>query len=281
MYPKENSLCIRRLYRGCCIPLFTKHPLPMTKKNRTWYVTLHPSNLTPIKDALVPQVRHPRSYTLDDVLQRVSHDKSIALEPENVRHAVGLFLRKVEEMLLEGSIVRLPIGRLTPTVNGIWGTSRRYDPDVRAQNQATVRYSVSPRLQRLMDEQILLQDTPGGTKFFIHTVKDNKSGSISDRITPGGIVFIYGQQLLMNGDLPERGVYLLRADTMDVACHLTPDTFALCTRGRIALQLPADLAPGQYRLKVVSQCSTSPKPLKKARAYLWPGVLTVQHENEE
>ena len=164
----------------------------MTKKNRTWYVTLHPSNLTPIKDALVPQVRHPRSYTLDDVLQRVSHDKSIALEPENVRHAVGLFLRKVEEMLLEGSIVRLPIGRLTPTVNGIWGTSRRYDPDVRAQNQATVRYSVSPRLQRLMDEQILLQDTPGGTKFFIHTVKDNKSGSIGDRITPGGIVFIYG-----------------------------------------------------------------------------------------
>ena len=135
--------------------------------------------------------------------------------------------------------------------------------------------------QRLMDEQILLQDTPGGTKFFIHTVKDNKSGSIGDRITPGGIVFIYGQQLLMNGDLPERGVYLLRADTMDVACHLTPDTFALCTRGRIALQLPADLAPGQYRLKVVSQCSTSPKPLKKARAYLWPGVLTVQHENEE
>ena len=85
----------------------------------------------------------------------------------------------------------------------------------------------------------------------------------------------------MNGDLPEPGVYLLRADTMDVACHLTPDTFALCTRGRIALQLPADLAPGQYRLKVVSQCSTSPKPLKKARAYLWPGVLTVQHENEE
>ena len=252
----------------------------MHKKTRTWFVTVQSSNLKPIRGALVPRLRHPRSYDLDDVFQHVCHEKNSGLQPENIRHAVGLFLREIEEMLLEGSIVNLPFGRLVPTVNGIWGVDRRYDPGVREQNQATVKYAISPRLQQRLDDNILLQETAAGTRFFVFSVEDRTNGADSGCLTPGGLVFVSGSQLLMNGDLPERGIYLLRADTLDVALHLTPDKFAICTRSRIAFQLPADMPPGLYRLKVVSQCSTSPRPLKKAREYLWPGELRII-ENEE
>lgn len=249
----------------------------MAKKTRTWYVNLRESHLPISKGSLVPQVCHPRSYTLDEVLQRVSHDKSIALEPENVRHAVGLFLRKVEDILLEGSIVNLPIGRLTPSVTGVWEPSDRRDPSVRALNRPTVSYAPGARLRARLEREVLLQDRVGSTRFYVHSVGSRPGGDSDGKLTPGKLVFVEGSQLLMNGDLPERGVYLLRADTQETVLHVTPADIDICTRGRIVFLLPADIAPGQYLLKVVSQCSTSPRPLKKAREYLWAGELKIEN----
>ena len=225
---------------------------------------------------------------LKDVQARIIHLGSLLASDfslDVIRHLAGKsvlsadvqgFLRKVEDILLEGSIVNLPIGRLTPSVTGVWEPSDRRDPDVRALNRPTVSYAPGARLRARLERDVLLQDRVGSTRFYVHSVGSRPGGNSDGRLTPGKLVFVEGSQLLMNGDLPERGVYLLRADTQETVLHVTPADIDICTRGRIVFLLPADIAPGSYRLKVVSQCSTSPRPLKKAREYLWAGELKVE-----
>ena len=109
-------------------------------------------------------------------------------------------------------------------------------------------------------------------------MKDHASGTTNRRLTPGGIVSLRGRMLLMNGDDPQRGLYLLHAGTREVAAWLKPECFAVCTRTRIILQLPATLAPGAYLLKAVSQCTTNSTPLKQPAEYLFPHELAVGEE---
>ena len=69
-----------------------------------------------------------------------------------------------------------------------------------------------------------------------------------------------------NGDLPERGVELLDAETEEVVHRFDTAFLAryLNSRSRIVLIIPADLPDGLYRLAVTTQCTTGPKPLQYA-----------------
>ena len=256
----------------------------MSDIKHRWLVQLRSSNFRYNQGQPVARVIHPRSYTLDDVLAHVSADKSIALEPENVRHAVNLFLNKVEEMLLEGSTVNLPIGRLTPAVAGTWQSGDRQDPNVRALNPATVNYALGPRLKKQLAGVQMEVHSYASPGLRIYSATDQASGTDNERLTPGGVLILKGNLLGMDGDLPERGVYLTRVDDGGAEAetlHLRPDTFYVCTKRRIILPLPATLAPGQYRISVVSQCTTGARPRKTAAEYLWPGTLRVEGVKNE
>lgn len=244
----------------------------------TWNVQLRASNYTQNQGAAVARVIHPRSYTLDDILAAVAGEDSTALTPENLRYAVKLFLNKVETCLLEGANVNLPIGRLTPAVEGTWQSSDRQVPAVRALNRPTVNYALSPRLRKRMDERVLMDVHSFATSnLHIFSVEDKRSGTTNERLTPGGVIILKGKLLRMDGDLPQRGLYLTRTDDNgdQRTWHLTPDTFFICTKGRIAVQLPDDLPAGRYRLRIVSQCTTGPRPRKTAAEYVMPGEMEV------
>ena len=249
----------------------------MSRKRRPeWKVRMRKSNYTPNRGQAVPVVHHPRSYTLEDIVALMDAHLSLPVARETLEMCVKMFMEQVENMLLEGSIVNLPIGRLTPAVTGTWEYQNRFDEKVRAQNKAVVNYAMGPHLTRLLANP-LLHDMEAniGSRLYIMSVKDHASGTENGRLTPGGIITVRGQMLLMNGDDPRRGLRLLRADTGEEAAHLRPEDFALCTRTRIVAQLPATLPAGTYRLQVVSQCTTNPKPLKAAAEYLFRSELTV------
>ena len=252
----------------------------MSKKRRAiWSVRMRKSNYTTTEGKDVPVVVHPRTWTLEDIVAWMDVRHALPITKENLRMAVEMFMNEVEDLLLEGSIVNLPIGRLTPAVTGTWEYQQRFDKNVRAQNKAVVNYAMGPRLTRLLANP-LLHDTQMGVfnRLYVTEVKDHASGTTNRRLTPGGIVSLRGRMLLMNGDDPRRGLYLLHAGTREVAAWLKPECFAVCTRTRIILQLPATLAPGTYLLKAVSQCTTNSTPLKQPAEYLFPHELAVGDE---
>lgn len=251
----------------------------MSKKRVEWNVTLRKSNyLMHEEHDLVPKIVLNGTLSLDDIIDRLTGEQACPMDAETLRHAAALLARGAEKYLVEGYAVGTPLGTLTPSVTGTWSTDR-LQPEERGRNQATVRYSPSPRLKRALANPLFHESGKGAyRRVDISSVEDTASRTSGERLTPGHNIIVRGQFLLMNGDLPERGLYLLEADTGAEVCHLKPESFALNTRGRIVVQLPDDLPPGEYLLRVVSQCTTNPQPMKQAAECVWGTRLAVAGE---
>ena len=135
----------------------------MSVNRPKWKVKLRKSNYSQhTSRELVPQLKLNGHYSLDEVLQSIVKEGGCALDYDNLKHAAGLIMRKIEECLVAGISVSLPIGRLTPGVTGLWEASRRYDSNVRAQNEAVVRYAMTAHMRRAMANPLLEEIGQGG-----------------------------------------------------------------------------------------------------------------------
>ena len=239
----------------------------MAKKRAEWNVKLVQSNYKMhTQGELKPQVMLNQTYDLDGLVDRIRSRGGCALSRENLKHAASLLMNEVEDCLLEGSAVNLPIGRLSPGLTGMWETRRRYDETVRDMNKAVVNYSMSPGMRRALDRPLLtVRATGGGRRLMLSDVTDRATGAVNSTLTPGGVAVVRGMMLLMNGELPERGVYLLDSGHGSTAAYIAPDELLYNSRNRLMFRVPATLPAGRYRLRVVSQCTTNPHPMKEAR----------------
>lgn len=246
----------------------------MNKKRVEWKVRLTASNLLHNEGKLIPQVILTRSYTMDDVVARITGN-GCSISAETLHCAATMLMNEIEDCLIEGASVGTPLGTLTPSVTGIWDTANRLLPEARQQNTATVRYSLSPRMKKALAHPLFHEDNGTGFRLSIYSVQDTASRTENERITPGRTIVLRGHSLLMNGLLPQRGIYLIDATSGETAYHITPEELVLNTRGRIIAQVPHDLPPGEYLIRVVSQCSTSPQPMKQAAEYTTKTPLIV------
>ena len=240
----------------------------MVKKRAEWNIKLVQSNYKlHTNGEMKPQVILKRTYNMEELIDRIRSRGGCALSRENLRHAAGLLMSEVEDCLLEGSAVILPVGRLAPGLTGMWEADRRYDAAVRATNEAVVNFSMSASLRRALANPLLTEIGVGGGRLLsLFDVTDRATGEKNSRLTPGGVAVVRGRMLLMNGELPERGVYLLDAESGEVAVHSPADEVLDSSRSQLMFLVPATLPAGRYRLRVVSQCTTNPRPMKEARA---------------
>lgn len=261
---------------------------PMIRQRPEWRVRLTRSNYRNQQEATYfPRVIVPQTLTLEQLIARMTQTRACSLDAQTLRAAAGMLADAVEEHIVQGYAVSTPLGTLTPALTGTWDFERQ-QPEARAKNSATVRYTPGTRLKKRLANPLLHAVDTSPNRTAVYDIEDHVSATRNERLTPGGLVTLHGQMLLMNGDLPTRGVYLLRADEADeetatlpeeepaVVLHLTPGQIAINTRSRISFQLPADTPPGRYRLRVVSQCTTNNRPLKQAVEYTTKGTVTVE-----
>lgn len=248
----------------------------MRKKRVEWNVALRKSNyLAHEEHDWVAKVILNGTLTLEELIARLTREQSCPLSAETLQHAAALLADGIEDYLMEGYAVSTPLGTLTPSVTGIWGTDR-LQPEERGRNRATVRYALSPRLKRSLANPLFHEAGMGALRrLAIYSLSDKASGTQNERLTPGRTIEVIGEFLLMNGDLPQRGLYLLDADSSAEVLHLKPEEFVVNTRRRIIAQLPDGLPQGEYLLRVVSQCTTNPHPMKQAAEYVWGTRLRV------
>lgn len=104
-------------------------------------------------------------------------------------------------------------------------------------------------------------------------VKDVKSGSVNDLLTPGRNLRISGSKLKIAGDDPAVGVFF--TDTVSQAStQVEVSDIVTNNPSELMVVIPA-LPAGTYQLKVVTQFSGS-MMLKEPRTALLDKVLTVQ-----
>lgn len=247
----------------------------MSKERAEWKVRLTPSNLNGQENARLVRLVSSGTRTLDDLVAIACDGGGCGIPAETLRAAAKILMNEARDSLLEGYTVSTQIGTLTPTVKGLWNNERLL-PEARRQNTATVRYTPSPALRRSLSNPLFVETGGTGFRLTVYDVEDTATGTRNERLTPGRTIVLHGKMLLMNGDLPERGIYFVRADTGEAVRHVKPDELALCTRTRIIAIVPSDLPRGEYLIRVVSQCTTNPRPMKHAAEYVTKTPLAVE-----
>ncbi|MBQ8529831.1 MAG: DUF4469 domain-containing protein [Parabacteroides sp.] len=246
----------------------------MADKRVEWTVNLYRYNLGENRGELYPCVELKNTINLEGVINTIVAERS-ELRKETLRSVAYQLIHKMQELLIDGHAVSTPLGTLTPTVKGMWN-GNRLSPSARAENTASLNYTMSLELKEAFSNPLFkLGRTPvSGPR--IYSFKNLNTGEKNEALTPGCYVMVQGRHLLMNGDLPERGLYLLNRETGEQAAYFPPNSFMLNSRSQIMIQLPKDIPAGEYTLQVLSQCTTSPRPLKAVASGEWQGPVFVK-----
>ena len=246
----------------------------MADKRVEWTVDLYRYNLGKNQGAWYPCVKVLNTIDLDGVINSIVKDRS-ELRKETMRSVAMQLFDKMEELLIEGYAVSTSLGTLTPTVKGMWN-SNRLSPEARAENQASLNFTMSKRLKKSFCNPLFKVGRQPTSAPYIHHYINYETMERNGALTPGGYILLEGKLLLMNGDLPERGLYLLEPKTRKQVLFLPADRFVMNSRSQILFALPKDTPEGEYILQIRSQCTTSPRPLKSAARGEWIEPVVVK-----
>lgn len=246
----------------------------MNKRRVEWSVSLYRCNVGEHKGKLYPRVNLNGTVSVEDMLDDIVEEGS-ELSWDTLRSAAYQLFSKAEEMAIKGYAVSTPLGTFTPSVNGMWN-SNRLDPDARAENKATLNYAMSKELKKAFANPLFRKTHTRSSDPRIDSVRIMAKSNVEGWARPGDTLLIKGRLLLMNGDLPTRGLYLIEAETGKQAAFIPAADMLLDTRSSLCCRIPADLPPGEYKLRVMSQCTTNPKPMQKVAVGEWEGRIEVR-----
>lgn len=228
----------------------------MDKKRAEWSVRLYPSNLQGVKGTVVRIVQRG-NITLDQLANLLEKRTGI-YRADSTRAIISLMSDLVEEMLLDGFSVSGELGTLSPGVEGLWDFDR-IQPSARAKNKAKVRFIPGKRLKEALKDPLFHETSPmmqgpvfGAVDRF----------PINDKweyvMEPDAVIFLEGKHLLMNGDDPACGFYILDATSGEVRRFFPREEILLNTRGQLMVRLRDELP----RDCIVSASSASVPPTR-------------------
>ncbi len=250
----------------------------MDKKRPEWNVRLYPSNLQGVEGTLVRVVQRG-TLTFDD-LAELLEERTGSYRADTTRSILSMLADLAEEKLLDGYAISGELGTLSPSVDGCWDFDR-IQPSARAKNSAKVNFKPSPRLKKSLKNPLF------------HRVDNVRQGPsfnpvarfpVNDRweyvMEPDAVIYLEGSRLLMNGDDPSCGFYILDAGS-DKVCRFFPrEEILLNTRGVLMVKLNGELPPGLYHFRVVSQCTTNSHPLTKPLEHISPVPYRIYSPGE-
>lgn len=235
-------------------------------------VYLYDNPLTPEKNDFAARVDAERTLDIRGICRAAYTRGGADISPESMEHAVDLFLKEMGYQLCDGFAVNTGWFTATPTIRGVFrAPTETFDRD---RHHILMQFTQGDLMRREIsnvDIEILgLADA----SLAILQVKDKKTGKVNDEITPGHVIRVLGSKLKVAGDKPEVGVTLVKvADGSRVI--IGTDDLIVNNPSELLILLPATLAPGKYRLEVVTQYGGN-KNLKEARKVVFDNELTVK-----
>lgn len=248
----------------------------MKEQRVTWSVLLRQSNLLTNKGQYYPQVLLRDRISVDQLIHRIVAAGS-EYKLETYLAIAHRLEREIRDYLIEGYAISSSLGTLTPTVTGMWNFDR-IDPEARAQNQATLNYTMSKEMKESFANPLFHAVGSRSSRLAIGRVINTRHRDVEGIASPGDYLILEGRLLLMNGELPERGIYFVDAGTEEEVAFIGPEDMFHNTRSMIHIQVPEDLPVGTYSLRVVSQCTTGPRPLKEAASNEYGGLQIMPRD---
>ncbi|UPQ77577.1 DNA-binding domain-containing protein [Chryseobacterium nepalense] len=212
-----------------------------------------------------------RPLTVQQICEAAVNRGGADVSASAMAHATELFLKEMAYQLCDGYSVNTGYFTASTTIRGVFDSpSETFNKD---KHSIIFQFNQGEKLRAEIPniEVNILGIADAST--VILQVKDVKSGSVNDLLTPGRNLRISGSKLKIAGDDPAVGIFF--TDTVSQAStQVEVSDIVTNNPSELMVVIPA-LPAGTYQLKVVTQFSGS-MMLKEPRTALLDKVLTVQ-----
>jgi hypothetical protein len=184
---------------------------------------------------------------------------------------VEFFFKEMTYLLKDGFSVNTGYFHVTPHIKGVFRSI--LEKFNFAKHVLCFLFTQGEIMRKGADEVEVEITGVGEVGLLIVEVKDVKTGSVNDRITPNRNLRIKGDKLKLMGDKPDVGVYFINEATEE-EIKVEADEIVDNKPSELVIVTP-ELAPGVYSLKVVTQFTAGATPLKEPRETIFDKTLNV------
>jgi hypothetical protein len=230
--------------------------------------SLNENSLTPDPNDCSAQPENVRSYSHDEVIERINKRGS-SITKADLMSGFELYYNEVADIIADGGAVHTPLFVTVPSIPGVFTSI--------ADNFDSSRHAVKTNL----NPGILLRQATAKIKVrkvqvadpspYIVEVVDIASGTTNDILTPGGVVQLRGSRLKFLADKPENGVFFIDDNNVETRYNLVVEN----KPARVIVVMPDTLAQGSYRIELRTTCSSTNKEAKTMKRGQCNKILTV------
>ena len=238
-----------------------------------WKVWLRPNLLTKDvdNDYIAEVSTSKQTLHNEDIAQRIV-DEGSEIKYDTLLSIINQHDRIIREAVCDGYSVLTGVGQYSPRVTGSWiGKSANFDPSV---NKLTLDMVLSKEMRDALSTvgvEVLGVKEGGGAN--IGLVTNTFDGNTDGYISAGEDILIEGTKIKVAGDDPSCGVYFINRD--DDTSYKVERRLTQNDPSRIIARVPAELAPGAYTLRIITQYSNSAVLLKEPRTLEYDQPLGV------
>lgn len=205
----------------------------------------------------------------EDIAQRIINEGS-EIKYDTLLSIINQHDRIIREALMDGYSVLTKTCQFTPRVTGSWiGSSAKFDPE---KHKVTLDITLSSEMRESLSHVgvEVLEVKDSGAR--IGLVTDTATNLSDGTITPGDDIQIDGEKIRVAGDAEGVGIFFVGSDN---TAHAVTRRLTTNDPKRLLARVPADLADGQYTLRIVTQFSNNSTLLKEPRTLEYERPLTV------
>ena len=233
--------------------------------------TLEANDLTGAPDDFRAQVANVRSYTQEDIIDRLMQIGA-GLTRSDVAAVLEAEKQVFAEIIADGGAVNTELFNAHPSIQGVF-TSMDDAVDGK-DRKVKINLHAGIALRDAVKQVKTRRLAAVATGTIITAVTDIKTGSVNGAITPGRDIKIVGAKLKIAGDDPSVGLYFV-PEAGGAPIAVDPTDFVVNNPSEIIAVIPT-LPPGQHKVRIITQFAGSGKLLKTPHTATFDKVLTVQ-----
>ena len=231
---------------------------------------LKPYQLAGESKKLTAQVVYSKSYTFDDIAKHLL-EHNIGLSSSAIYGLWEGIKGTVKEYISEGGSINTELFGVRTVIKGTFENIQ----DGFDGSRHSIHLKMRPgKLIKNIPGDLKVNKLREGSKFFIDSVTDVKTGTVDSRITPGKIIRIAGSRLKICGNDPSCGLYFVSTKSSVAEVKVDSSEFVDNNPSKVVAVIP-NLAKGNWKIRMVTQFSRGKSFLKAPRTITYDTILTV------
>ena len=211
-----------------------------------------------------------RSLSVKQICESAVNRGGADVSATAMEHATELFLKEMAYQLCDGYSVNTGYFTAGTQIRGVFDSpSETFNS---TKHSILFQFNQGEKLRaEIPNIEINILGVADASSAILQ-VKDVKSGTINDVLTPGRNLKISGSKIKIGGDNSENGIYFVSTDT-NTRTKVEESDLVVNNPSELIVIIPA-LSAGTYNLEIVTQQSGS-SLLKDPRTATFEKVLTV------